>query len=212
MSLLVTTTDTSLSVDPAPPAQSSASSVPTSSTNSAPTRSNSPSARAKPHTATVAAAITISIALISLLCIAGFLLHRRRQRHFESKRHSSYSVDPGSVAMDIVPFTDGSHPTLRYNFVAGDNPGKFPKAVKGLPVLGETSTRQQASLSPPDGSTTPIIVTRMHEDSGIPLPQPVSEQIVVVDVPPSYTSLNQSVPPTQNDRREATSSRKDLGR
>ncbi|KAH9483325.1 hypothetical protein JR316_0005431 [Psilocybe cubensis] len=181
MSLLVTGTKTILSVDPPPPAKPSSSSLSNpSSSNPSPVPSNS--SHPKTHRGIIAAAVAVSVILVVLLCLIGFLLYRRRKRRLESKRFSSYSLDPGPVAMAIVPFFDYSALSIRN----GDSVGEASEKNSSQTHVGQVET-QQNSLP---ASSAPIrVVTRVHEDSGeVPI-QPV-EQIVVVDIPPSYTSLN----------------------
>lgn len=119
--------------------------------------------------------------------------------------------------MAVVPFVDIPVPSSRYSNAAWASSGRFPKAKEGLTNLGESQTEverlgpQQTPSSLPAEPTPPRVITRMHEDSGILPPQPTSEQVVVVDVPPSYTSIGGGLP-RQNSRREAGLSQKIIGR
>ncbi|KAH9483341.1 hypothetical protein JR316_0005447 [Psilocybe cubensis] len=191
-SLLVTGAQRILSVDPPPPGQSSSSMVPQPS----PTTRIPPIAhhKASPRggiSRIPVIAISISVCIVvALLCFIGFLLYRRRQRRLKSKRFSSYSIDPGPVAMAIVPFLDYSAVSL----LNEDSDGEVSKNTS-FSIPGESQAQAgalvetQRALSPLPASLALVrVVTRVHEDSGL-LPFRPEGQVVVVDIPPSYTSL-----------------------
>ncbi|KAH9483350.1 hypothetical protein JR316_0005456 [Psilocybe cubensis] len=179
-SLLVTGTENVLSVDPPPPAQS-----PPAQTTSTSLPTSSILVHSKSHRDAYTAAVAICIILVATSFLVGSLHYRRRKRRFESKPFCSDSIDPAPTGVHVSPFIN--YPSIPYSKAAKEKTGKDRLNSRGQSQAQVGRVEIQQTFLPAS-SMPPRISAQIHVDSGVTMHLPTEED-VVVDFPPAYTSL-----------------------